>query len=235
MFTLSTSGQVSRANKDRACKCTKRACESQEETDNRRKKNRDTMSSRRASKSEVERAERLAANQQREADRRASESEVECAQRLAAYQQRGANYRASESETELTERFAANRQREATCRASESEAEHTQRLAAGQQREVNRRASESEVVRARLTATVISSESPIAELQNLMLNENTTYVATESVLLHSGQILVLEKCRNKGRMIILTQPGEGVQLGSVPMTDRGLLLMNSDRIFKVAK
>ena len=89
----STSGQVSRADKDRARKRAKRACESQEETDN-RQKNRDTMSSQRASESEVERAERLAANQQREADRRASESEVEHAQRLAANQQRGANYRA---------------------------------------------------------------------------------------------------------------------------------------------
>ena len=172
------------------------------------------MSSCRSSESEIERAEHFAANQQRETDRRASESDAERARCLAANRQRVANYRASESENESTEHLAANQQREANRRAFESEAQHTHRLPAGQQREANRRASESEA----------EGAQQLADGQQRETNRRTTksdvqqeHCPIECVLLQTGQILVLEKGSNKGRMILLMQPGKGVQLGNVPL------------------
>ena len=53
----------------------------------------------------------------------------------------------------------------------------------------------------------------------------------ESVLLHTEQMLLLKKGSKEGKMIPLLQPGEGVQLGSQYMTDRGKLSKNSDGIF----
>ena len=53
-----------------------------------------------------------------------------------------------------------------------------------------------------------------------MLNESTAYLAIECVLLHTGQILVLEKGSNKRRRILLMQPGKEIQLGNPPTYDR---------------
>ena len=76
---------------------------------------------------------------------------------------------------------------------------------------------------------------PIVELQNLKLNDNTGLVTTENALLHTGQMLLLKKGSKEGKMIASLQPGEGVQLGNLLMTDRGQLLKNSDRVFTLAQ
>ena len=51
----------------------------------------------------------------------------------------------------------------------------------------------------------------------------------------TGQMLLLKKGSKEGIMIALTHPDEGVQLGNPLMTDRGQLLMNSDRQFMMAQ
>ncbi len=51
----------------------------------------------------------------------------------------------------------------------------------------------------------------------------------------TGQMLLSKKGSKEGIMIALTHPGEGVQLGNPLMTDRGQLLLNSDRQFMMAQ
>ena len=46
---------------------------------------------------------------------------------------------------------------------------------------------------------------------------------------------MLKKGSKEGIMIALTHPDEGVQLGNPLMTDRGQLLMNSDRQFMMTQ
>ena len=51
----------------------------------------------------------------------------------------------------------------------------------------------------------------IAELWNLMLNENDDLVAIESVLLDTGQMLLLKKGWSDNKMIAaFMQPGKGL-------------------------
>ena len=125
---------LTRHEKERARKRTKRARESSVERNRRKQSNRDRNQRHRSSESKAERLQRLAADQQRKADRRASESEAQREQHLAAGQQREANRRASESEAQHEQRLAAGQQREANRRASESEVQRDQRLSSNRER-----------------------------------------------------------------------------------------------------
>ena len=60
-------------------------------------------------------------------------------------------------------------------------------------------------------------------------------MAIDSVLLHTEQMQLLKKGSKEGKMITLLQPGEGVQLGSQYMIDRGKLLMISDNLLILAQ
>ena len=60
-------------------------------------------------------------------------------------------------------------------------------------------------------------------------------MAIENALLHTEQMLLLKKGSKEGKMIASLQPGEGVQLGSHYMTDRGQLLMISDSLLILAQ
>ena len=82
---------------------------------------------------------------------------------------------------------------------------------------------------------MVDSGMLIVELQNLKLNDNTGLVTTENALLHTGLMLLLKKGSKEGKMIASLQPGEGVQLDDLLMTDRGQLLKNSDRVFTLAQ
>ena len=102
-------------------------------------------------------------------------------------------------------------QREASRRAPESEYELAQHLADGRQRDANRRDSESETQRQH------------------RLSDNQERIATYR------ENLLLKKGSKEGNTIASLQPGEGVQLGNLLMTDRGQLLKNLDRVFTLAQ
>ena len=118
-----------------------------------------------------------------------------------------ADQRASESEAEQTQRLAAGQLREANCRASESD--HAQRLAANQQREANRRASESDAQRQH---HLYGSRERIA-----------TYRANTSVGERQQQ-------RENDSINAVRRRSSARQC-----TNRGLLLMNSERAFIMAQ